>query len=361
MGGTATRLQGLIRTVKADHSGREEKLALVHPLDELMGKSHILNASLMAARFIHARPISLWILLWLIFCSLGSASYARFAGVAEREYQEFAKDLINRSVFRNSQCSLSGSFTVVNATDNVIDIYLSEAISEKCQLLLQQRIASGFSYMWESSLYEFSSPAESPKILRVRTGSKVERPVMQSNFGAWAKKNPDGSWTKAASNAVWHSTLPFSVPKDIGKFCPSYIKRAYGDRADFWAGLISIMARPESNFNSSTEYIESFKDNEGKPVVSRGLLQLSIESARGYKCDAKANVKTAQDLHDPGKNIACASVILDKLVNTDNIIATYGPKGAKPSGGGRYWSVLREGNGHLPEIMKFTRSLEVCK
>jgi hypothetical protein len=281
--------------------------------------------------------------------------------VLQREYQEFAKDLINRSVFKNSPCSLSGPFSVADITDNVIDIDLSEAISEKCQSLLQQRIKGGFSYMWESSLYEFSSPTGNHKILRVRTGSKAKYPAVQSNFGAWAKKNPDGSWTKAASNAVWHSTLPFSVPKDIERFCPSYIKRDYGGRTYFWAGLISIMARPESNFNPSTKYVESFKDNKGRPVVSRGLLQLSIESAMGSKCDAKANVKTEQDLHDPGKNIACASVILDKWVNIDNIIATYGPKGAKPSGGGRYWSVLREGNGHLPEIMAFTRSLAVCK
>jgi hypothetical protein len=360
MGETATRPQDLIRSVKVDSSCNQKCLALDHPTDEPMSKGNLLKTDSKDAQFFHTRTISLWV-LWLLCCLMGPAGYARFAGVAEKEYQEFAKDLINRSVFKNSQCSVSEPFSVVDVTDNIIDIYLSRAISEKCQSLLQKRIASGFSYEWEGSLYQFSTPAGSPNTLRVSTGIKVEQPIMETNFGAWAKINTDGSWTQAASNSAWHSTLPFSVPRDIEKFCPAYTKRTYGERAYFWAALISAMARPESNFNPAAEYIESFLDREGNPVVSRGLLQLSIESSLGYQCDAKANVKTAQDLHDPVKNIACTSVILDKWVNADNIIATYGPKDARPSGGGRYWSVLREGNGHLPEIMAFTRSLGVCK
>ena len=121
-------------------------------------------------------------------------------------------------------------------------------------------------------------------------------------------------------------------------------------------GLLSIVARPESNFKPETTFTESFADSKGKKVVSRGLLQISIESAnqKKYGC----GIQKAEDLHDPAVNLTCGVKILDAWVQTDGVIASYGQH--PPRGGGRYWSTLRERNKHLPEIRGFTRSLKVC-
>jgi hypothetical protein len=181
-----------------------------------------------------------------------------------------------------------------------------------------------------------------------------------SDYGAWRKKNTDGSWTRFAEEAVRNSTLPQSKPSDITKFCPSYEAKSEAERVQFWAGLLSIIARLESNFNPAATYTESFADSQGNKVVSRGLLQISIESAnqKRYSC----GIKKAEDLHDPKTNLTCGVRILDAWVKADAAIAT--PKNQNPIGGGRYWSTLREKSdpkrNHLPEITNFTRALPVC-
>lgn len=179
------------------------------------------------------------------------------------------------------------------------------------------------------------------------------------DYGAWARRNPDGSWTRAAEKAVANSTLSSLMPKDIGKFCGKYSDILVNERNKFWAGLLSIMARPESNFNPKTSYLEKFRDSSEHRVISRGLLQLSIESANQdrYNC----RIANSEELHDPDINLSCAVKILDYWVAKDGVIATYGGKNSASRGGGRYWSTLRESNNHLGEITGFTRKLSVCQ
>jgi hypothetical protein len=180
------------------------------------------------------------------------------------------------------------------------------------------------------------------------------------DYGAWRIKNTDGSWSRFTEEAVKASSLPKVVPIDIDKFCPAYKGKTEVDRIIFWTGLISIIARPESNFKPETTYTESFPDAQGKKVISRGLLQISIESAnqKRYSCA----IGKSKDLHDPKTNLTCGVKILDAWVKADNVVATY--SGQNPIGGGRYWSTLREKSdpkkNHLPELTKFTRSLSVC-
>lgn len=195
-------------------------------------------------------------------------------------------------------------------------------------------------------------------ILTILTTSAIA--AQADDYGAWRKKNADGSWTQFAEEAVKSSSLPKAVPTDIEKFCPAYKSRSEADRIIFWAGLISILARPESNFKPEASYTESFVDAHGIKVVSRGLLQISIESAnqKRYSCA----IQNPKDLHDPKVNLTCGVKILDAWIKTDLVIATY--LGEKPIGGGRYWSTLREkpdpNNNHLPELENFTRGLAVC-
>jgi hypothetical protein len=178
-----------------------------------------------------------------------------------------------------------------------------------------------------------------------------------ADYAAWAGKNADGAWTAAAEQAVAASALPASLPGDVQTFCPAYAERTPEERVRFWAGLLSSMARPESNFKPEAQYVEAFADAQGHRVVSRGLLQISIESANQarYGCA----IAQAEDLHDPAVNLACGVKILAYWVATDGVIASYGTGPSR--GGGRYWSTLRERNKHLPELTGFTRQLAVCQ
>jgi hypothetical protein len=177
-----------------------------------------------------------------------------------------------------------------------------------------------------------------------------------SDYAAWSKVNTDGAWTAAAKAAVKSSSLPKTLPIDIAKFCPNYSSHTEDARVEFWVGLLSAVARPESNFKPETTFKEDFRDSKGEFVISRGLLQISIESAnqKKYACD----IKKAADLHDPATNLRCGVRILEAWVKTDNVIATYG--NGQSRGGGRYWSTLREKNKHLPELTIFTNGLNVC-
>jgi len=41
------------------------------------------------------------------------------------------------------------------------------------------------------------------------------------DYAAWAQKNQDGSWTRAAESAVANSPLIRLNPADITQFCPN--------------------------------------------------------------------------------------------------------------------------------------------
>jgi hypothetical protein len=131
-----------------------------------------------------------------------------------------------------------------------------------------------------------------------------------------------------AFEAVKNSSLLYATTNDDKEYCPK------GMSVYNWTLLLSAMAKYESSFKPETEYVEKFKDQKGKFIISTGLLQLSQESARGYGCDAKSQ----EWLKDPKNNIECAVRILEKWVIKDSVIAS---KKEPWLGGARYWSVLR--------------------
>lgn len=146
------------------------------------------------------------------------------------------------------------------------------------------------------------------------------------------------------------------IPADRSLFCPKYSSLSYSQRKLFWTHMISSMARFESNFKTETSYKEDFNDSRGNPVISRGLLQLSIESGNAYGC----NFKTASDLHDPYQNLSCGIRILNRWVGRDGRIA--GKVSSQWRGGARYWSVLREGDKtSYKSIVSWSKNLSICK
>ncbi len=142
------------------------------------------------------------------------------------------------------------------------------------------------------------------------------------------------------------------TPSDIENFCPSYRSLSKGDKKNFWVYLISSIAQFESNFDPTQKYTEAFTDSSGKRVVSRGLLQLSMESALAYGCPLKA----ATDLHDPQINLLCTIKILNRWVGTDGVIRA-NSNGWK--GGARYWSTLRR-TAQYDSIRSWTKMQAYC-
>jgi hypothetical protein len=134
-----------------------------------------------------------------------------------------------------------------------------------------------------------------------------------------------------------------SQPEDVGEWCKKYSYLGIEARKQFWSDLLMLMSKFESDHDVERTYTESFSDKHGKPVVSRGLLQISLESARGYRCP----ITQPRTLHDASSNLHCGVQILSQLVSRDNRIAEtyfggFYSVGNGWGGGARYWAVLRD-------------------
>jgi hypothetical protein len=195
---------------------------------------------------------------------------------------------------------------------------------------------------------EISPPAHQPEAL----SSKDAVPL-------WEEKIAKGKeWTTHVNNELDRlgKNLLDVVPADKDLFCPRYDKLSYSQRKQYWTFMLSAMTRFESNFKTSTTYTEAFNDSNGKRVISRGLLQLSIESGNAYGC----GFKTAADLHDPLQNLSCGIRILDRWLDRDERIG--GKVNGQWRGGARYWAVLRAGDKtSYKSILSWSQSLPFCK
>lgn len=118
-------------------------------------------------------------------------------------------------------------------------------------------------------------------------------------------------WTDATMNAVMSHGRPLlsTIPKDIEAFCPGYAEGSDADRAAFWTGLLSALAKFESTWNPEAA------GGGGRWI---GLLQIDPRTARGYGCSADS----AGELKDGEMNLACGVRIIAATVPRDNAIAT---------------------------------------
>jgi len=107
------------------------------------------------------------------------------------------------------------------------------------------------------------------------------------------------------------------------------------DRPRFYAELLGALSVFESNQDPTVEYEENFNDSNGKKVISRGLLQISIESANGYG----AGIKDEKDLHDPAINLKAGVLIMSRWIVKDGLITN---TKSEWRGMARYWSPFRD-------------------
>lgn len=171
--------------------------------------------------------------------------------------------------------------------------------------------------------------------------------------------NPDGAdWTRLTRLAIEEvgGGLIGSDPADMDRFCPGYSGLTRGaEKTAFWVGLISAMSRYESGHDPTVRYEEDFSTSDGRPVISRGLLQLSQESANGY-AGCLVPLTDEERLHEPALNLRCGVIILARWVARDGLIAD---EVSPYRGGARYWAVLRKPD-TIAAMADFTRGLDVC-
>ncbi len=199
------------------------------------------------------------------------------------------------------------------------------------------------------------------------SSSAPELPDVPAIPISYTDAKPLWETAKVTNGAVWTahvmknlSTLGADLlnaaPADADLFCPNYSRLSQDERKIFWTFFISSMVKFESGFNTNSSYQESFNDSNGNPVISRGLLQISIESGNAYGCA----FAQASDLHDPLKNLSCGIRILNRWLKADGRFAGY--VDTKWRGGARYWSVLREGDKtSYKSIVSWSQNLAMCK
>ena len=133
---------------------------------------------------------------------------------------------------------------------------------------------------------------------------------------------------------IYNSELPDVIPRDIKDYVVGYDVMSRDQRCFFWATLFKELCRYESGFNPKSTLWEEFNDRKGKPVISTGLFQVSVESLGGYGIKI-----TQKELEDPYKNMSAMVVVADHWLTKDNMIANF----VKPwRGMARYWSPFRK-------------------
>jgi hypothetical protein len=157
----------------------------------------------------------------------------------------------------------------------------------------------------------------------------------------WGMKPERHTWSSYVTNAIAArgDRLAKTIPADVQKYCPRYRKLTIAQRRVFWSRLLSLLAHYESSYRPSVSYKENLTGGHGRPVVSRGLLQISIESANAkrYAC----GVKRESALHNSKVNLECGVRIATVWVTSDGTIS-----GRSRSGGyrgmARYWGPFRK-------------------
>lgn len=191
-------------------------------------------------------------------------------------------------------------------------------------------------------------------------------PILLSKDRALLRRMPNRLWGGGAQESRWalitlkaidtHGRdLLTAHPKDIQNYCPGYAAMGVEARRQFWATFISSLAQFESNYDPTASHQERFNDVKGKPVVSRGLLQLSIESGNSYGC----GLQTGQELHNPARNLVCGVRILNRWVGQSDRVITDRQSG-KWLGAARYWSPFRN-ESKRSKIASETASMPMCR
>lgn len=208
---------------------------------------------------------------------------------------------------------------------------------------------------------------------------------------AWEGKHKDANlWSIFVMSELdkLGKDLLDSSPADRKEWCKRYDDLDRDQRRVFYAQLISKMVQYESNYKPETLFVECSKKQstygssgkwfadrgmycipghakDGGVAISRGLTQMSLQSAQGYNCE----VSEPKDLHDPFKNISCTIRVMNRFIPAprqyEGKVRGHGRISGKVSGSwkgaGAYWSVMRCPKDSCDSIKSYVSNLTICK
>lgn len=182
------------------------------------------------------------------------------------------------------------------------------------------------------------APTESMRPNR-RDGDVVPR-------ARWDHRPAGRIWTRAAISALKSHGKPIlqTVPRDIADWCPAYPDASPDQRAAFWAGFMSALAKHEST------YRQAAVGGNGRWY---GLLQILPATARGYKCAAPSR----EGLKHGPSNLSCAVRILTVVMPRDKVMAH---KDKRWRGVAADWGPMRISS-KRKDISAWTRSQNYCR
>lgn len=155
----------------------------------------------------------------------------------------------------------------------------------------------------------------------------------------WDFRPDAGTWTQGTLNALEShgAALPAMIPADIAEWCPDYANKTEEERAAFWAGLFSALAKHESTWRPEAV---------GGGGSWFGLVQISPSTARAYGCAAT----TGSALKNPVANLSCGVRIAAAQVTKRGSVNT----------GMRDWGPFHSSSKRA-EMAAWTRSQPYCK
>lgn len=208
---------------------------------------------------------------------------------------------------------------------------------------------------WVDSDGTISVPSSSDQTI----SSSDSTPAQSSRIALYWEDTSSGKspqrkpWSDVITSNAKKDLSSFNSASDIELFCPKFKKLSDDNKIKAIGELFVSMSNFESGHNPKAQYREcskskckyksgcfehktygycmkgSSKYDEGT-VISKGLLQLSISSSLSYGCD----LKNADDLYNPEKNLACGFVIMKKQIARTGVIG----------GASNYWAVLKPTN-----------------
>ena len=161
----------------------------------------------------------------------------------------------------------------------------------------------------------------------------------------WDHRPEADDWTRATLEALKAEGAPLlsTTPADIATFCPGYAEAGPDQRAAFWAGMFSAIAKYESTWNPAAS---------GAGGRYLGLMQISPQTARGAGCDLSQG-----GLRDGASNLECAVRIAARRAPAGGGVVS-GP-GAL-AGLTNDWGPMHK-SGYTAEMAAWTKSQSYCQ
>ncbi len=169
--------------------------------------------------------------------------------------------------------------------------------------------------------------------------AEEDLPVMR-----WDFRPESDVWTTAAIAALkedGQKVLAMDL-RDADTWCPAYNEADIDQRAEFWAGLLSALAKHESTWNPKAS---------GGGGRWLGLTQIAPMSANFYGCGL-----TRSELFVGRKNLACAVKIMEARVPSGGVVTS---TGSPWKGMARDWAPFRK-SGKRAEMAAWTARQSYC-